>query len=654
MYARVALLLCLLANPAFCTEPAVTTHISGHRYTEDVPAIPADLTAALERYQNTRGARLGGWLADGSMLVLTRFGDTEQVHRVAAPLGMREQLTFSPEPVSELVTSPHHNRFVYLKDQRGDEFWQLHLHDLSTGQSTRLTAGGRTRNQLPVMSPNGEWLAFSSTERNGTDSDIWIVDLTTKKRRIITREPGIWYPLAVSPDGGALLAMQYVSITETRPARIDLKTGAIERLPIDGGTAAITHMAWDLSGRGDWFVSDEETEFRTLRFHDFKTSKVESISGHIPWDVEWLDLAPDGKHVAYVTNEDGISRVRLISLPDKRPVELPPLPIGVIEHVAFDRTGQQLAINLNAATSPRDVYVFNLATKKPTRWTRSETGGLDPGGFVAPMLIHYPTFDKAGETSGGQPRKIPAFLYQPEGKGPFPVIVRIHGGPESQELPLFNPLIQYLVREEKVAVLMPNVRGSSGYGKTWLSLDNALKRKDSVRDIGALLEWIGQQPELNANRIGVTGGSYGGYMVLATMIDYPRKVRAGIELFGISDFRTFLTNTEGYRRDLRRVEYGDERDPEVAAFFASIAPLHSAHLIKDPLLVAQGAADPRVPRSESEQMVRAVRTAGQEVWYILFDNEGHGFMKKTNADFNNAANVLFWRKHLLPTAPVVE
>jgi dipeptidyl aminopeptidase/acylaminoacyl peptidase len=646
----VALLLCLLTALVWGKESAAAATLP--RTTQNVPDIPPELNLGLERYQNTRGARLGGWLADGSLLILTRFGDTEQVHRVASPLGMREQLTFSAEPVSTLITSPHHNRFVYLQDQRGDEFWQIQLRDLVTGDSTQITAGGRTRNQEPVMSPSGRLLAFGSTERNGTDTDIWIADLETRERHIVTREAGTWYPLGFSPDDRSLLVMQYVSITDTRPARIELATGALERLPVDGdgegsvngNRAAITHMSWDPSGNGIWFVSDESSEFRTLRFHHLKSQRIEQVSAHIPWDVEWLDIAPDGTHLAFVTNEGGISQLHVIGLPEKTRIDLPSLPVGVIEGIAFDRDGQKLAINLNAATSPRDVYVADLPTKTLTRWTRSETGGIDSAGFVSPRLFHFPTFDDAN----GARRRIPAFWYQPKGKGPFPVVIRIHGGPEGQELPVFNPLIQYLVREEKIAVLMPNVRGSAGYGKTWLSLDNGRKRKDAVRDIGALLDWIEQEPTLDANRIGVTGGSYGGYMVLATMIDYPERIRAGIDLFGISDFRTFLANTESYRRDLRRAEYGDERIPEVAAFFASIAPLHHATRIAAPLLVAQGAADPRVPQSESEQIVRAIQRAGQAVWYILFDNEGHGFTKKTNVDFNNAANVLFWRHHLLP------
>ena len=637
-----ALLILCFGSAAFADEHGPSREVVGKRTTEGVPPIAADLYVSLEQYHQTRGARLGGWLADGSLLITTRFGDTEQVHRVAAPLGMREQITFGTEPISQVASSPHHNQFVYLQDQGGVEFWQLRAFNLQTRQSRVLTAGGRTRNDQPVFSADGQRVAFTSTERNGTDSDIWVADLQTGERRRITGESGAWYPFDFSPDGQSLLIMRYVSITDSRPARVELKTGDLEYLPVEGEHAAVTHMRFDPSGQGVWFVSDEGTEFRTLRWHDFSTSKVESVSNHISWDVEFIDVSADGRYLAFVTNEGGISKVHVMSLPDRKVLALPTLPTGVIETIAFDHTGAQLAINLNAATSPRDIWVFDLTDLALTRWTQSEVGGLDPDRFIAPTLIEYPTFDRVR----GQQRQIPAFFYRPEGEGPFPVIVRIHGGPEGQEQPVFSPFIQYLVKEEKIAVIMPNVRGSAGYGKTWLDLDNGILRKDSVKDVGAVFDWIKQQPELDAKAVGVTGGSYGGYMVLAAMIDYPESIRAGSELFGISDFRTFLTHTESYRRDLRRAEYGDERQPSMQTFFDAIAPLKHAGKIRAPLLVAQGAGDPRVPQSESEQIVKAVREAGQEVWYILFADEGHGFTRKPNIDFNNAANVLFWRKHL--------
>ncbi|MEO8000655.1 MAG: prolyl oligopeptidase family serine peptidase, partial [Arenimonas sp.] len=435
-----------------------------------------------------------------------------------------------------------------------------------------------------------------------------------------------------------LLVSQYISANDSRPGEVDLSTGKLTMFPVDGGKASFGGFEYARNGKGVFFVSDEESEFMHLRFHDFATQKIRIISKDIPWDIDGLAQSEDGKSIAFVTNEDGISMLRILDTKNFSARKLPKLPIGVVGGMQFSPDGQQLALTINTATSPNDVYVINLKTTQLMRWSQSEVGGLDSSTFIAPTLVRYKSFDG---------REIPAFLYKPQGKGPFPVIVNIHGGPESQAFPTFNSSIQYMLREMKIAVLVPNVRGSSGYGKNYLQLDNGLKRKDSVKDIGALLDWIATQPDLNKNRVGVSGGSYGGYMVLASMVDYNDRIRAGIDVVGISNFTTFLTNTESYRRDLRRAEYGDEREPEMRKFHTKIAPLNNAKNITHPLFVAQGFNDPRVPYTEAEQIVKAVRGNGGDVWYLMYKDEGHGFQKKTNTDYFGAASMLFWQKYLL-------
>lgn len=434
------------------------------------------------------------------------------------------------------------------------------------------------------------------------------------------------------------MVSQYISANDSRPGEVDLSTGKLEMFPVDGGKAAFGSFEYARNGKGVFFVSDEESEFQHLRFHDLKTMKVQVISKDIPWDVEGFAQSDDGKSIAFVTNEDGISTLRVLDTTTYKARKLPKLPIGVVGGFQFSPNGQQLALSINTATSPSDVYVIDLKTASLTRWSQSEVGGLDSNTFIAPTLIRYKSFDG---------REIPAFLYKPEGTGPFPVIINIHGGPEAQAFPTFSPNIQYMLREMKVAVLVPNVRGSSGYGKSYLQLDNGFKRKDSVKDIGALLDWIASEPSLDKDRVGVSGGSYGGYMVLASMVDYNNRIRAGIDVVGISNFTTFLTNTESYRRDLRRAEYGDEREPEMRAFHEKIAPLNNAKNITSPLFVAQGFNDPRVPYTEAEQIVKAVRGNGGDVWYLMYMDEGHGFAKKANNDYFGAASMMFWQKYLL-------
>ncbi|WP_052631412.1 prolyl oligopeptidase family serine peptidase [Pseudoxanthomonas suwonensis] len=639
----------------------VQRQVAGNRTTENVPEVPAELLERLDRYQNTRGASLAGWTRDGCLLVSTRFAETAQAHRVCMPLGMREQLTFYPEPVAGLTPAPPQtwrDGFVFAKDRGGDEFSQLYWFDAPTRATVLLTDGQRSQNGGVVISRDGGLLAYSSTARNGTDRDVWVRDTRTGQSRAVLTEGGTWGVSDFSHDGQRLLVGRYVSANETYPGELDLASGKLTMFPVDGGKAALGQFRYAPDGKGVFYVSDEDVagkvqQFRTLRHHGPGTGAPKLISAHIPWDVDEVRIAGDGRHLAYTTNEDGISRLHLLRLPGLQPVALPALrelPVGVIGNIDFSPDGQRLALDINSATSPSDVYVVDLAGKALTRWTRSEVGGLDASAFVAPTLVRYPTFDQVD----GQPRTIPAFYYRPAkpaASGKHPVLINIHGGPEAQSHPVFNPSIQFMLADLGVAVLVPNVRGSSGYGKDYLQADNGFKREDSVKDIGALLDWIAQQPELDASRVGVYGGSYGGYMVLSSLMHYSDRIKAGIDVVGISDFRTFLKNTESYRRDLRRAEYGDERDPEMAAFFEQIAPLRHADRIRAPLFVAQGRNDPRVPWTEAVQIVEAVRGNGQPMWYLEFADEGHGFRKKANSDYFSAASMLFWQRHLLDPAP---
>ncbi len=644
----------LAVSPAFAQESKTPAREQiGNRTTENVPAIPTELVERLNRYQNTRGAGFAGWTREGCVLVSTRFAETSQAHRVCQPLGMREQLTFYPEPIKNLTAAPAaaaRDGFVFGKDIGGNEFWQLHWFDMETREASLLT-DGKARNQGPLFSRDGKWFAWSSTARNGKDTDVWIMDLATRASRPLVTAGGQWSAMDFSPDGRTLLVRQYVSVNESYPGEVDIASGKLTRFPVDGGKAAFGEFRYVDGGKSVLFVSDEAVdgkpqEFRTLRHHDPASGRPRLISAQVPWDVDAVEVSDDGRRFAYVSNEDGIDRLHVLDWPSLREVALPELPVGVIGGLGFSPDGKRLALSLLTATSPSDVHVVDLEQRTLTRWTRSEVGGLDPAHFVAPELIRFPTFDRVE----GKPRTIPAFLYKPAkpaAGGRFPVVIDIHGGPEGQSLPTFNATTQYLINELGIAVIVPNVRGSTGYGKTYVQLDNGFQREDSVKDIGALLDWIATQPDLDATRVGVYGGSYGGYMVLASLMHYSDRIRAGIDIVGISHFGTFLKNTENYRRDLRRAEYGDERDPAMSAHFEKISPLNHANRITSPLFVAQGRNDPRVPHTEAEQIVKAVRSNGQPVWYLEFSDEGHGFQKKSNSDYFGAASMLFWQRYLL-------
>lgn len=611
----------------------------------DVPEVPEAVVERLRQYQNTRSVRLHGWLGD-SLLVGTRFADTTQLHRVDAPMGARQQLTFFPEPVlAAFTTVANAHGFLYTRDVGGSEFYQIFWYDRASGEH-RLLSDGHSRYGSLVWANGGDRFAYYTTERDGRSRDVHVRGLDGSVRVALAEQEGAWSPVDFAPSDDRLLVTRYLSINESRLYEVDLATG--ERRPLLGEDlqVAIGMALYDGDGTGVYFTSDLGAEFMRLHHLDLQSGRIEVLTADIPWNVEAFTLSDDGRLLALSVNEGGLSRIIVWQLPGRRPLALPEQPPGVLGGMAFSPAGETLALSMNGPASPEDVWTLSLTRRSLTRWTRSEAGGLDPDGFRRPELIGYPTFDRLD----GQARQVPAFVFRPDAPGPHPVLVYIHGGPESQYRPGFSATFQYLLGELGMAVIAPNVRGSDGYGKTYLKLDNGTKREDSVRDIGALLDWIETQPDLDPTRIVVMGGSYGGYMVLASLVHFSDRLAAGIESVGISNFVTFLENTQPYRQDLRRAEYGDERDPEMRAYLEAVSPLNHVDSITRPLMISQGANDPRVPAAESEQIYAALQASGTPVWYLLAEDEGHGFRKQANRDYNAAVMTLFLEKYVLSGA----
>lgn len=608
-----------------------------------VADIPADLVEDMQRYRNTREAELYGWLGDG-VLVATRFGDTTQLHRLDEPLGAREQLTFFDEPVAgaRVAANESADGFVYARDTGGSEFYQLFWYDLAGGDS-RILTDGHSRYTGVVWGHGGDRFAYTTTERNGRDWDIHIQDRNGQVNAVLEAQGVGWMVEDFAPDDSRLLVSKYVSINESELYELSIADGTLTPLLAERPGVAVREARYAPDGRGVFFTSDLGAEFLRLHRLDLTSGRIEVLTADIPWDVEAMAVAPGGGYLAFVINEDGLSQLYVWQLPGRVRVALPPVPRGVISELEFHPEGDRLGFSLSLANAPTDVYSIDLGQRTLTRWTRSETGGLDVREFVTPELVHFPTFD----TVNGEPRQIPAFVYRPDGPGPHAVYVSIHGGPENQYRPYFSAALQYYVKELGMAVVVPNVRGSAGYGKSYLRLDNGTRREDAVRDIGALLDWIGSEGDLDGDRVVVSGGSYGGYMVLASLVHYSDRLAAGVERVGISNFVTFLTHTEDYRRDLRRAEYGDERDPVMRRHLEDISPLNNVDRITRPLLITQGANDPRVPAGESRQIYEALRDNGIPVWYVLALDEGHGFRKKSNSDYAAAATVLFLRQFAL-------
>ncbi len=614
---------------------------------DGVPEIPPRIVEKLNQYQNVRSAALQGWAPQGGVLIATRFADTFQLHHVQNAGGDRRQLTFFHEPVMWGAFGKSPEWFVFRRDVGGDEMDHIYRFDLAEGEAVQLTQG-RGQNDDVVWSNAKDRIAWRSTVRNQKDHDIWVMDpLRPESAAIVAENSGYWTPLDWSPDDSKLLLSRYVSSTESYVWLLDLaskeKTAVGNHGKVDGEAIMVTKAMFDAQGTGIYEASDEGSEFHTLRHRRLGEKKATPLTDDIPWDVKDLALTPDRKTMAFAVNADGVSKLYLGAAGGRERKEIP-IPFGTASSLKFSDDGRTLAIGINTPTSPADVWTVDVATGAMTRWTESEVGGLDPKSFLPCEIVRFPTFDTE---KGGARRTIPAFVYKPQGKGPFPVIVNIHGGPESQSSAIFSATAQYYSNELGCAVIYPNVRGSSGFGKTYLKLDNAEKREDSVKDIGALLDWIATQPDLDAERVGVIGGSYGGYMSLACLVHYSDRLRAGIDVVGISNFVTFLTNTSEYRRDVRRVEYGDERDAKMRAHLEKISPANSAEKIDVPLFVIQGANDPRVPASEAEQIVRAVRANGNPAWFMLAKDEGHGFDKKSNKDQMEYAVTLFWETYLL-------
>ena len=627
------------------TEEAVSERREGALTLRDVPEVPVEVRERLRQYQNTRSARARGWVGDG-LLIATRFGESSQLHRVEQPLGARRQVTFFAEPVSQAYVSHQNDEgFIFARDAGGSEFYQLFWFDWKSGEHTLLT-DGKSRYGAVVWGNGGDRFAYYTTERNGRSRDVHIQYLGGRITVALEEDEGAWFPEDFSPDDDRLLISRYVSINESYLYEVDLRTGARRALLDLGLEAAIGQARYDADGRGIYFTSDLGAEFVRLHHLDLESGGIEVLTSDVSWNVETFELSADRSLLALSMNEGGLSRLRVWRLPDRRPIALPPLPTGVLSGLAFSADGTRLAVSLSTPTSPTDVWTLALEDRTIVRWTESEIGGLDPGSFVASELVSFDTFDEVD----GAPRQIPAFVYRPTGPGPHPVLISIHGGPEGQYRPRFSSTIQYLVGELGMAVVAPNVRGSAGYGKSFLKLDNGVKREDSVLDIGALLDWVAGQEDLDPARVVVMGGSYGGYMVLASLVHFSDRLTAGIESVGISNFVTFLNNTQPYRQDLRRAEYGDERDPEMRAHLEAISPLNRVDDIEVPLLISQGANDPRVPASESEQIFAALKARGVPVWYVLAEDEGHGFRKKSNRDYDAAVRMMFLEEFVLECA----
>jgi len=650
-HATAAVLAAALLALAPAPAPAADTGVlaPGEQLTADgLPPIPMDVVEMARPYTELRSASFRSWHPERrEMLIATRFGDTDQIHRVRQPGGARAQLTFFAEPVGPASYDPRDGlSFVVSRDAGGGEFYQLYHHDLASGRSVLLT-DGRKRHFAGPWSNAGDRLAFTKVDADaeGAFTEIWTVDPRhpESRRRLALMRGGGWSVTDWSPGDAELLLVERVSARESALWALAIATGERRRLTPDPGTEKVAWGGGQFSADGSivYTTTDLSGEFRQLAALRPADGAVEILTPNLPWDVSDFELAADGARLAFLTNEAGASRLYLLDTASRARRAVDALPVGVAGGLRWHDNGRDLALSFSSARSSGDVYVVEAATGAVERWTESETAGLDPARFAEPTAIAWTSFDG---------RRITGLLYQPDPQvfaGKRPVIVDIHGGPEGQERPSFRGEDNLWTRELGIAVVYPNVRGSEGYGKTFLALDDGLLREGAYEDIRTLLDWIAANPHLDADRVMVTGGSYGGHMTFAVATRYGDRIRCSAPVVGISHLRTFLENTQGYRRDLRRVEYGDERDPAVRDFLERTAPLNHAEEIGTPIFIVHGRNDPRVPISESEQILAVVRANGVPAWFLVGENEGHGFRRKTNRAFQLYATILFVEQFLL-------
>ncbi len=621
---------------------------------ENIPPIPAALAAKVAPYTEFKPTTAVSWHPkERELIVARRAGNVTQLHRVAKPGEEPRQLTDFAEPVRFGAYWPKApDTLVYSRDTGGNE--QQQLFRLGTdGAAPVLLSDANRKNDAAGMTHARDFLLVETTDidrtgkRENPTLDLSLLDPLdpTKSRRVATLPGTGWGDYTFSFDDKRLAMIEYISVNESYVWLMDVASGERRRiLPAEGVKPAQPIFSGDLNfasdGKGLFLATDRDGEFRKLAYLELATGKLDYIGEGESWDVESIALSPDGRTLAVITNEGGIGVLRLYDAHTRKALPRPPLPVGSARGLVWHENSRDLAVSVNSAQSPSDVYAIDVRDNSVARWTESKVAGLDAAQFRNAQRIEWKSFD--GRTIGG-------FIVRPAAKftGKRPVIVSIHGGPEGQARPEFLGRRNFFIDELGIVLIQPNVRGSTGYGKTFVALDNGMKREDSVKDIGALLDWIRAQPDLDANRVLVEGGSYGGYMVLAVATNFPNRIAGAIDVVGIANWVSFLENTESYRRDLRRVEYGDERDPAMRAFLSKISPVNNADKIKAPLFVVQGKNDPRVPYSEAEQIVAAARKNRVPVWYLLADNEGHGFARKANVDFLFYAMILFVEDRLL-------
>ena len=608
-----------------------------------IPPIPTSLAREVQPYSSIYGLPLAGWDPAKREVWLKGLSSVTWISRVSSP-GAKPATSLiyiQSSGIYDIYLQPQGKYLAYTKDANGNETFQLYLYEIGASKTT-LLSDGTTRSTEPVWSNTGDKLVYSSSPSGTQGVNLRLVNPSDPKTdHLFVSSPGGYFKAYDwSPDDKQVVYCDFPSNVANTLWLVDVASGNKTLLsPKSDQLELYDNPQFSKDGKGIYVVTDHDSDFRRLAYIDFASGKISYIPSPSRWDVDEFQLGPDGKLLAFVTNEDGISRLHLFDVIAGKERPAPQLPAGIISDLKWRRDSADLAFNFKSSRNPNDVYSVNTNTGKIEIWAKSDTNGFDTEKLSQPELIHWTAFDK---------RAVSGFLYRPPSKfkGKRPVIIDIHGGPEEQYRPGFLYENNYFLNELGVARIYPNVRGSLGYGKAFSHLDDGIKREGAVKDIGALLDWIKRQPDLDVDRVMVQGGSYGGYLALSAAYTYPTRIKAVASDSGITDLVSCAEHTEDWRRGLQRTEFGDEHDPNIRKFMERTAPLKNADKIKSALLISHGQNDPRVPVAEAASLVAATKNR-VPVWYVMAKDEGHGFTQRSNRDYRLYASILFVKEFLL-------
>jgi dipeptidyl aminopeptidase/acylaminoacyl peptidase len=612
---------------------------------EGVPQIPASIAREVYPYRTFYGSSLLGWDPIKPQPIITRYmpGGSLQAARVETPGGTVRFFTALPQGFRELYEDPHGKCIIYRKAADSNFRFQIYRYDIDSKTSTLLT-DGTSKNLYPIWSKSGKLIAYSSTRRNGSDLDIYVMDpLDPRSSRLVAEVQGSdWAVFDWSPDDRKLILSDYQSYEETHIWLLDLETGKKTLLtPATGHERAFngSFASFSADGKGIYISTDRGSEFRRLAYVDLGTLRYTFLTDPIKWDVDLVALSPNGKTLAFVANEDGASRLHLMSTADYKELPVPDMPFGVVSELKWHSSLPYLGFVFSSTKNPADVFSLNIATGKLDRWTRAFTGAKTDG-FREPEQIKWKTFDG---------RMISGFLYRPPETfvGKHPVIVYLHGGLHDQFHPDFREGDNYFINALGIAMIYPNIRGSSGYGKTFLSLDDKCSRPDAVKDVGALLDWIRTQPVLDADKVMLDGDSSGGYMALSVAAMYPDKISALLSYIAPTNFATLIERTLNNNPDPWRKKLGDERDKKTREFLDRIAPVNNAEKIDSPTLLIIGGKDLITSVDETQRIVARIKNKGIPVWFLMAKDEGHGFMDPVTFEYTFETEALFIKQFLL-------